>query len=484
MKLWDFQQKIVDKTISFVKDSQAQAGVVIAPVGSGKSVMIAAIAKQLNTHILVLQPSKELLEQNYSKFIAVGGEASICSASLQEKSVGKVTFATLGTVKSFLGKLNKVQVVIVDECHADYSFEENGMFRKFITALSPRKVIGFTATPVRNDAYTDGMPGTFGFVVPNFITQCKHTFFTEVIHIVQVKEMVQGAYWSPLHYHSINHEGIKELGTCVKVDYDLKQVDTVLNKYNIPTGACNKIKAMTLEGCKRILVFSTTVSMAHMMADELLKRGITAEVVDGAMPMKHRTLVVERFKSGETSVVINYGTLTTGFDLPLLDAVVLLRPTPTNSISLYYQMVGRVVRKGEGKEVAHIYDFGGNIKRFCPVENIEIKQNNGTYNIVAKDITLTGLPAGVNIPEVVYREAKAIASKKVSPVFTDATLKFGKYKGKKLKEIPASYLVFMLTQSDFKSGEHQSYILPFVVMILNRIKIVNSYTYASSKKKR
>jgi len=104
MALRPYQEKAVAAGIAFLnsKSTGSKAkdrGVIIAPTAAGKSHIIAAIAKEVGK-VVVLQPSQELLKQNYAKYVADGCEASIYSASLNEKNVGHVTFATIGSIKS------------------------------------------------------------------------------------------------------------------------------------------------------------------------------------------------------------------------------------------------------------------------------------------------------------------------------------------------------------------------------------------------
>lgn len=119
----------------------------VLPTGAGKSLVIADIAYKLNSHILVLQPSKEILEQNHGKLKSYGVEdCSIYSASLNSKEISRITFATIGSIMAHIEDFNHFKYILIDEAHGVNAAE--GQYKDFITKVK-RKVLGLTATPYR-----------------------------------------------------------------------------------------------------------------------------------------------------------------------------------------------------------------------------------------------------------------------------------------------------------------------------------------------
>jgi DNA repair protein RadD len=116
-----------------------------------------------------------------------------------------------------------------------------------------------------------------------------------------------------------------------------------------------------------ILVFTRFVEDAERLAEDLMG---FCEVVSGKTPKKEREAILERFKAGDTEVVANVGVLTTGFDFPALDTIILARPTM--SLALYYQMVGRAIRPYEYKD-GWVVDLCGSISKFGKVEDLTIE---------------------------------------------------------------------------------------------------------------
>ena len=135
-----------------------------------------------------------------------------------------------------------------------------------------------------------------------------------------------------------------------------------------------------------ILVFTKFVEDAERLAEDL---GPVCEIVSGSTPKKEREEILERFKSGDISVVANVGVLTTGFDFPALDTIVLARPTM--SLALYYQMVGRAIRPYEGKD-GWIVDLCGNVEKFGEVKDLEIDPGeNGKFSVKSNGKQLTNV---------------------------------------------------------------------------------------------
>ena len=122
-----YQAEAIDASIKFFESPQQGHGFLILPTGSGKSICIANIAKELPGKTVVFQPSKEILEQNYAKFTAYGFRASIYSASLGQKFIDKVTFATIGSVAKKHHLFRQFDNIIVDEAHETSFKQEDGV---------------------------------------------------------------------------------------------------------------------------------------------------------------------------------------------------------------------------------------------------------------------------------------------------------------------------------------------------------------------
>ena len=203
MELRPNQIEPVKKGVEFFKTKKPHPSIIVAPTAFGKSIVIAEIAHQLGEKILVIQPSKELLEQNYNKFINLGGKASIYSASMNEKEIGDVTYATIGSIVNIAWKFYELGIrkVIIDECDR-FPREPDGMLRRFLTAAKITHILGLTATPLKLQTNMDEFGKPFSKLVMLTSKSKKGNFFKDIIHVAQIKEMVDLQFWSPLQYES------------------------------------------------------------------------------------------------------------------------------------------------------------------------------------------------------------------------------------------------------------------------------------------
>lgn len=97
-------------------------------------------------------------------------------------------------------------------------------------------------------------------------------------------------------------------------------------------------------------------------------------MVCGETPPKEREAIIERFRNGQTKVLVNSQILVVGFDYPELDTVVYAKPT--RSLAQYYQVVGRLLRLSKGKQPWFV-DLCGTYDRFGKVEDLKLLDQNG-----------------------------------------------------------------------------------------------------------
>lgn len=386
-----YQVEASERAVSHFRTQENNA-VIVCPTGCGKSLIVADIAHKMGVPILVFAPSKELVEQNYNKMLSYGEtDCSMYSASVGVKEISKITFATIGSVKSHIDDFKHFKYVIVDECHRCNS--EEGMYLDFIQQTGC-KVIGLTATPYRlvSDVTFDYRKKKVSKSVSRLVTigNEKNPIFTEYIYNLQVSEAKDMGYLADLEYFNLPLPDLdmsKVKRNSSGTDYDEDALRKALEKANLRGGLiniCNRL--LNPKGRKRngILVFTRFVEDAEFVCNNI--QG--AAIVTGKTKTKERTRIIESFRRGDIPVVINTVCLTTGFDYPDLDTVVIARPTL--SLSLYYQIVGRAIRPSANKDKAWIIDLCGSYKRFGKVEDIQFEQNLfGEWNVIANNRLVT-----------------------------------------------------------------------------------------------
>lgn len=337
VKLRDYQREAAEAAVSFFMSNCKGNGLIIIPTGGGKSWVISEIARRLEEPLLVLQPSKEILEQNVSKYESYGFKAGVFSASAGRKDIRGVTFAMIGSVMNRAADFSVFRHVLVDECHL-----VNPKAGQYSALLEGRRTVGLTATPYRLSQTVD--PDTINDPVPTygstlkFLTRTRPRIFDRVLYYCQVQTLLERGYLARLRYFDLNKIELSRVRlNTTGADFNEKSLFKEFERVGMYDYTLSVIKRVLSpkNGVRRngILVFVRFVEDAERIAEAL--PGI-CECVSGETPKKVREGILSRFKSGETRVVANVGVLTTGFDHPALDTVILARPTM--SLAMYYQM--------------------------------------------------------------------------------------------------------------------------------------------------
>lgn len=386
IQLRDYQKAASDKAVAFFLNPKIKHnGLIVIPTGGGKSWVIADIANRLNDNVLIFCPSKEILVQNYEKMVKICPfDCAVYSASVGQKQIAKITFATIGSAINHKEQFRHFKYVLVDEAHLCNPKE--GMYKEFFQTLNC-KIIGLSATPYRLSSSRD-----FGSML-KFITRTRPCVFSEVIYQVQISTLLDMGYLSKLNYYPMNPLGWNELNLKVNTtgaDYTDKSVVKEYERIDFYGFLVSIVQRLLnpKSGVKRkgILVFTRFLKEAERLTWSIPGTAI----VSGETPKKERERILEAFKSGEIPVVANVGVLTTGFDYPELDTIVMARPTM--SLALWYQIVGRAIRPHPNKKAGWIVDLCGNIKRFGEVKDLRLVDGgNGKWAVYSNNRQLTNV---------------------------------------------------------------------------------------------
>lgn len=357
--------------------------VVVMPTGAGKSWIIAYTA-QIAGNVLILQPSQELLKQNMEKLESIIGPSDIgvYSASFNRKEIKKYTFATIQSIYKIPDQFAGLfKLIIVDECHQIAVRSASSMYTDFFKAVGSPKVIGLTATPYRlenayhKDNWGDLIQSSMIKMLPRMRHKdAKKCFWDKIIFNVSHQTLLNLGYLSPIQYVD------KPLMEYSEIPVNQSRSDYNLEKYrDAIIGREADIINTIGEAQKRfksVLVFCATTEQAKDLSEVI----VGSKCVFGETDTKERKAIIDGFKSGEIKTVFNCNCLTTGFDHPGLDCIILLRPT--RSIVLYNQMIGRIVRTAPGKSFGTVVDLTGTVKHLGKVESFRIYKNErGLWNL-------------------------------------------------------------------------------------------------------
>lgn len=454
-ELRPYQKRAVADSIKHLTGRSKKPGIVVLPTGGGKSLIIGGVVRELSSPILILQPSKEILLQNFDKAVGYGLNPTIYSASCGIKELSTLTYATLKSIKKDIEKLKEIglKYILVDECHSGYSAEKGSEFMKFISEFPDVKVLGFTATPCRLHSYSSMLEGNYCKL--NILTKDDPTFFTKIVHVTQVKELVDSGFWAKIEYDRWVFDDTGLFLNSTGAEYTQESIKAVIAK----SGLNNAIylRVIDLLGKRNhILVCMDSVESCERISSFINKKmGYISDFVTSTTANGKRDKIIKSFKSGEIRIVFNYSALATGFDFPDLDCVVMGRPT--FSFSVFYQFLGRGVRPGN-KQTCLFVDCCDNTRKFGMIENLSIEEfpYHG-WCMFSEDQLITGIHMGdiVTRNELHMRNEKRkleIANDESGRRHSslDGTIMwFGKFEGRAFAEIPMSYFRYLCENMNY-----------------------------------
>jgi len=375
----DYQLGSIERGIAFFNETKGSNEIHVLPTGAGKSVCVAGVCEGYKGEILVLQPSQEILKQNYAKFISNGGHAGVFSASVGRKDLSRVTFASIQSVMSrvkgvyvSMHNFTHYKCIIIDECHLGSSPKESQLVT-LIHAItrrtgSPPKILGYTATPFRLYPHSDKNGNKDSML--KFLTRTSPRIFGKLGYFTQIKELSERGYLAPCKYynvvdqlsHGFDRNAIKVNST--GADYDEGSLQMYYDTINFKEDIVKIIRRINKTG-RQVLVFMSSVADAEWVSSQLHD----SATVTGKTPKPLRGQIEEDFKSGKLRSVVNCGVWTVGFDHVPLKVVMLARPL--RSLAMYYQMFGRAMRPFEGQD-AWLVDACRNLHVFGRLEDITV----------------------------------------------------------------------------------------------------------------
>ena len=382
-----YQQEAKDSIYDYFRRNPTGHPCVTLPTGSGKTPLLASLCADAigwGVRVCVVAHVKELVEQAYNTLSGMLGgteKVGLYSAGLNRRDTTQpIICAGIQSVykraKEFSSskgnifeqkELKPFDLLIVDEAHL-IPDSGDGMYRQFIDELlkiNPNmRVIGLTATPYRLKS---------GLIYKHVTNQAIHSnlIFDENVYEASIKLLITQKYLCP----------IKSYGGSVKADlskvsvrageYVASEMSKAFEEVIVPAlsdaiARCDRFMR------KSVLVFATDVKTGEHITKLLKKSGERAAMICDKTPADERAQILKDFKKGLIRYLVNVNVLTTGFDAPNVDAVVLLRAT--KSPGLYYQMVGRGFRLHQDKSYCLVLDYGANVETHGPVDNLKPPQ--------------------------------------------------------------------------------------------------------------
>lgn len=337
------------------------------PTGTGKTVLFNEIVKlgfEKKRKILIVVHRIELVDQITAKLKSKGVEVGLIVAGKNSDYSRIVQVASIQTLSR--REHPEANLIIIDECH----HAKADTYKKLWDIYPEAKFLGVTATPIRlsGDGFDD--------------------LFDDLIVSMSIQSFIEQGYLVPIdHYVCTNPDlsGVKQR----KGDYVTKMLSSVMMDNSVMSDLVESYK----EKCdgKTAIIFAVDVDHSKGIVERYLNAGISAAHIDAKTPKVERQKILQEFKSGKIKVISNVEIITEGFDFPECEVVQLARPT--KSLSLYLQMVGRVMRTAKNKTIGIVLDNAGLwlehglsvIDREWSLEGTKKKRKNTSSNEVAVD---------------------------------------------------------------------------------------------------
>ena len=321
------------------------APILTLPTGSGKTVVFSYIAESAalkGNRVLILVHRRELLRQTSRTLDDFGVRHGSIAAGMTFTD----NLVQVASVQTLVNRMKIMEwapdLIIVDECHHATNKTTWG---KVLAHYPQAKILGVTATPQRLDGQGLG--------------KCAGGIFDKLIVGPTVAQLTEAGHLSPAIIfappHRIDLSGVHTRGG----DYIPSEVAEAVDKPTVTGDAVDHYRKLC--SGEPALAFCASVAHAEHVAESFCAAGYRAASIDGKMDTATRAQRIEDLGSGRLQVLTACEIVSEGTDIPVVSVAILLRPT--QSLGLYLQQVGRVLRPAPGKTRAVILDHVGNVFR-------------------------------------------------------------------------------------------------------------------------
>jgi DNA repair protein RadD len=335
--LRDYQQTAVDAIRDSIR-AGARRPLLVAPTGAGKTVIfshITANAIERGNRVTILVHRQELVDQTSRALQSYGVPHGLIAGGRTDNRAMHCQVASVQTLARRLARFDAPDLLIIDEAHHAAA----GTWKRVVEHYADARILGVTATPERLDG--KGLAGVFD----------------DLIHGPQVAELIDRGFLARPKYWSkpaMNTEAMRvSMG-----DYAIGDLEVALT--NAVMGDAVTEYRQKADGLPAI-AFCPTIAKARAVSDAFREAGYAWDVIDGTLTPADRRELVAKLGDGRLHGLSACEIVSEGFDLPVVTAAILLRPT--QSLALHLQQVGRVLRLHPTKTHAIILDHAGNLHR-------------------------------------------------------------------------------------------------------------------------
>ncbi|WP_430927510.1 DEAD/DEAH box helicase [Polaribacter marinivivus] len=317
------------------------------PTGGGKTVIFSEITrrylKTFKKKVLVLTHRIELSKQTSKmlKEFGVTNKTVNSTAKLDDQHEFDCFVAMVETLNNRLNDdkfdISDIGLVIVDEAHYN-------SFTKIFKFFNKSFILGVTATPLSSN-----------------IKLPMYENYQELVVGESIKDLISNDYLASANMYSYN-VGLTSLEVGANGDYTVKSSEDLYMNVDMLSKLVSAYEE-TIK-CKKTLIFNNGINTSIQVFYAFKKAGYPIAHLDNTNTKKERELILKWFHKTPGAIITSVSILTTGFDEPSIEAIVLNRAT--KSLTLYYQMIGRGSRIYGDKKEFDVLDLGNNFYRFGP----------------------------------------------------------------------------------------------------------------------
>ena len=344
--LYNYQKGAIDKIFERFEDCPSDYHLLYQlPTGGGKTIIFSEIVRQYlklkKKKVVVLTHRIELCNQT-SKVLSDFGvlnKVVNSKASLDDQEHYSCYVAMVETLNNRLldDKLDisDVGLVIIDEAHYN-------SFTKLLKFFSSSFILGVTATPLSSNI---NLPMTDNY--------------DELIVGESISELIKNNFLARANLYTYN-VGLTSLIVGANGDYTVKSSEELYTNNDM----LSKLLLAYEERClnKKTLIFNNGINTSLIVYDTFKKAGFNIRHLDNTATKKQRSEILKWFKETPDAILTSVSILTTGFDEPTVNCIMINRAT--KSLTLYYQMIGRGSRLLKDKNTFEVIDLGNNFYRF------------------------------------------------------------------------------------------------------------------------
>src|SRR3989338_2713278 len=346
-KLYPFQEKTVAIIMDELEKNGADFNLLFQlPTGGGKTVIFSEVAqhyiKKHQKKVLILTHRIELSVQTSRQLSAIGIANKVISSevkNLVDEDHYPCYIAMVETLNNRLQEdenfVDGVGLVIVDEAHYN-------SFRKIFQYYAGANILGVTATPLSSNK-----------------TLPLNDHYNKLIVGESISSLIGGGYLADAETftYDVNLHGLK-IGS--NGDFTVSSSELVYGNYFMQEKLLFAYEEVAVGD--KPLIFNSGIETSLRVEETFKKRGFKIRHLDSTFSDKDRKDVLHWFKHTKDAILTSVGILTTGFDEPTVETIILNRAT--RSLTLYHQMIGRGSRRLPHKEKFKLIDLGNNVRRF------------------------------------------------------------------------------------------------------------------------